>query len=53
MLAGMNVNVCGVTDAIEAIVRAGGPVDRARLVNPEVPLDEVGEDVFAAPAAEA
>jgi hypothetical protein len=49
----MNVNVCGVTDAIEAIVRAGGPVDRARLVNPEVPLDEVGEDVFAAPAAEA
>src|SRR6476646_8802716 len=53
VLAGMNVNVWGVTDAIKAIVRAGGPVDIARLVNPEVPLEQVNGDVTAAPVAEA
>ncbi|MDQ2796975.1 MAG: FAD-dependent oxidoreductase [Actinomycetota bacterium] len=41
VLAGMNVNVWNVTDAIAALVRSGEQVDRARLVNPEVSLDEV------------
>jgi 3-phenylpropionate/trans-cinnamate dioxygenase ferredoxin reductase subunit len=41
VLAGMNVNVWDVTDTIAALVRSGQPVDRAKLVNPNVPLDQV------------
>jgi 3-phenylpropionate/trans-cinnamate dioxygenase ferredoxin reductase subunit len=38
VLAGMNVNTWGVTDAIEALVRPGAPVDPAELADPEVLL---------------
>ncbi len=41
VLAGMNVNVWDVTDTIAALVRSGRPVDRAKLVDPDVPLDQV------------
>jgi 3-phenylpropionate/trans-cinnamate dioxygenase ferredoxin reductase component len=37
-LAGMNVNVWGVTDEIQALVRAGRPVAPERLADPDVPL---------------
>ena len=39
VLAGMNVNVWDVTDAIQALVRAGKPVDKAALADPATPLD--------------
>jgi 3-phenylpropionate/trans-cinnamate dioxygenase ferredoxin reductase subunit len=38
LLAGMNVNTWGVTDAIEALVRSGARVDPAALADPEVLL---------------
>ncbi len=41
VLAGMNVNVWDVTDAIQELVRRGTPVDPARLADPEVPLDQL------------
>ena len=41
VLAGMNVNVWDVNDAIQALVRGGGAVDPARLADPGVPLDQV------------
>jgi len=41
VLAGMNVNVWDVTDAIQALVRAGRPVDAVRLADPEVALADV------------
>jgi 3-phenylpropionate/trans-cinnamate dioxygenase ferredoxin reductase subunit len=37
--AGMNVNVWEVADAIQALIRARAPVDRARLADPDVPLE--------------
>ena len=40
VLAGMNVNIFGVNDTIQAIVRAGRAVDTSRLANPDVPLEE-------------
>ena len=40
-LAGMNVNVWGVTDDIQALVRSGHPVDKGRLVDPDVPLADL------------
>jgi 3-phenylpropionate/trans-cinnamate dioxygenase ferredoxin reductase subunit len=39
LLAGMNVNVWDVSDPIQAIIRAGRPVDAARLGDPAVPLE--------------
>jgi 3-phenylpropionate/trans-cinnamate dioxygenase ferredoxin reductase component len=42
VLAGMNVNVWDVTDPIQALVRAGTPVDTTRLADPDVPLDQLG-----------
>jgi len=39
VLAGMNVNVWDVTDQIQALIAARQPVARARLVDPDVPLD--------------
>jgi 3-phenylpropionate/trans-cinnamate dioxygenase ferredoxin reductase subunit len=42
VLAGMNVNIWDVNDTIRALIRAGNPVDTARLADPAVPLTEVG-----------
>jgi 3-phenylpropionate/trans-cinnamate dioxygenase ferredoxin reductase subunit len=39
VLAGMNVNIWDVNDKIAALVRAGQPVDPARLADPDVPLE--------------
>jgi 3-phenylpropionate/trans-cinnamate dioxygenase ferredoxin reductase subunit len=41
VLAGMNVNVWDVSQHVEAIVRAGRPIDRARLTDPSVPLESL------------
>jgi 3-phenylpropionate/trans-cinnamate dioxygenase ferredoxin reductase component len=41
VLAGMNVNVWDVNDAIQALVRGGHPVDPVRLADPGVALDQV------------
>ncbi len=41
VLAGMNVNMWDVTDAIRALVSSGRPVDKAALADPETPLDSV------------
>jgi 3-phenylpropionate/trans-cinnamate dioxygenase ferredoxin reductase component len=46
LMAGMNVNVWDVSDPIQELVRSRASVDRARLADPEVPVDEV-----ASPAA--
>jgi 3-phenylpropionate/trans-cinnamate dioxygenase ferredoxin reductase subunit len=42
VLAGMNVNVWDVNDAVQALIRRGAPVDTARLADPGIPLDEAG-----------
>ena len=41
VLAGMNVNVWDVNDAIQDLVRSGQPVDLAALADPAVPLDSL------------
>ncbi|MDQ2873708.1 MAG: FAD-dependent oxidoreductase [Actinomycetota bacterium] len=41
VLAGMNVNIWDVTDAIAALVRSGRQVDPARLADPAVALEEL------------
>jgi 3-phenylpropionate/trans-cinnamate dioxygenase ferredoxin reductase subunit len=41
VLAGMNVNVWDVTDAIKALIQSRRPVDVAALRDPDVPLEEV------------
>ncbi len=41
VLAGMNVNVWDVTDAIQALVSSGRPVDKAALSDPGTSLDSV------------
>ncbi|HET9967221.1 MAG TPA: FAD-dependent oxidoreductase [Streptosporangiaceae bacterium] len=41
VIAGMNVNIWDVNDAIQALVRSGHPASPARLADPAVPLDEV------------
>ncbi|HEU5389080.1 MAG TPA: FAD-dependent oxidoreductase [Streptosporangiaceae bacterium] len=41
VLAGMNVNVWDVNDAIQDLVRGGQTVDPAKLADPSVPLDQV------------
>ena len=40
VLAGMNVNIFGVNDTIQAIVRAARTADPGRLADPGVPLEE-------------
>jgi 3-phenylpropionate/trans-cinnamate dioxygenase ferredoxin reductase component len=40
VLAGMNVNIWDVNEAIQAIVRGGRTVDAARLADVDVPLEE-------------
>jgi 3-phenylpropionate/trans-cinnamate dioxygenase ferredoxin reductase subunit len=41
VVAGMNVNVWDVTDAIQDLIRSRKAADPARLADPAVPLDEV------------
>jgi 3-phenylpropionate/trans-cinnamate dioxygenase ferredoxin reductase subunit len=41
VLAGMNVNVWDVNDAIQDLVRRGTTVDPDRLADPSVPLSEL------------
>lgn len=41
VVAGMNVNVWDVTDAIQDLVRSGRTVDPARLADPAVPISAV------------
>ena len=41
LVAGMNVNVWDVNDDIQSLIRAGKPLDPARLVDPAIPLTEV------------
>jgi len=41
VLAGMNVNIWDVNDAIQDLVSDGRRVDPAKLADPGVPLDEV------------
>ncbi len=38
LVAGMNVNVWDVNEDIQGLIRAGKPLDPARLANPEIPL---------------
>src|SRR5689334_16917275 len=41
VIAGMNVNVWDVNDDLQALIRAAGPVDPARLTNPDIPLTDL------------
>lgn len=41
VVAGMNVNLWDVTQDIQALIRAGKPVDRNRLANPAITLGEL------------
>jgi 3-phenylpropionate/trans-cinnamate dioxygenase ferredoxin reductase subunit len=41
VIAGMNVNVWDVNEDLQALIRAGHPVDRARLADPDVPLADL------------
>jgi len=43
VLAGMNVNVWDVTDPIRSLVTSRHQIDRARLADPDVPLDELSD----------
>jgi 3-phenylpropionate/trans-cinnamate dioxygenase ferredoxin reductase subunit len=45
VLAGMNVNVWDVTDDIQELVRSRATIDRARLTDTDVPLDELAASV--------
>jgi 3-phenylpropionate/trans-cinnamate dioxygenase ferredoxin reductase subunit len=42
VVAGMNVNVWDVNDAVQRLIRSDGPVDVERLTDPDVPLETVG-----------
>jgi 3-phenylpropionate/trans-cinnamate dioxygenase ferredoxin reductase subunit len=41
VVAGMNVNVWDVTGPIQELIRSGRPVDRERLVDTDVALEEI------------
>jgi 3-phenylpropionate/trans-cinnamate dioxygenase ferredoxin reductase subunit len=41
VLAGMNVNIWDVNDAIRELVRAGQPVDKDALRDPDIPLESL------------
>ena len=41
VVAGMNVNVWDVNDAVQALIRRGDPVDPARLADESIPVDQV------------
>ena len=41
VLAGMNVNVWGVNEQVQALIRAGRPVDTSALCDPDTPLESL------------
>ena len=41
VVAGMNVNVWDVNDAIQSLIRSARPVDPALLANPDIPLTDL------------
>jgi 3-phenylpropionate/trans-cinnamate dioxygenase ferredoxin reductase subunit len=41
VLAGMNMNVWDVNEAIRDVIRSGEAVDRKRLIDPDVPISEL------------
>jgi 3-phenylpropionate/trans-cinnamate dioxygenase ferredoxin reductase subunit len=41
VVAGMNVNVWDVNEHIQALVRAGHPIERRRLSDPDIPLEDL------------
>ena len=41
VVAGMNVNVWDVNEAVQGIIRRGNRVDPRRLADPRVPLEEL------------
>jgi 3-phenylpropionate/trans-cinnamate dioxygenase ferredoxin reductase subunit len=41
VLAGMNVNVWDVTEEIQRLIRSRQPIDRAKLADPDTPLQEL------------
>ncbi|MFE4801785.1 NAD(P)/FAD-dependent oxidoreductase [Streptomyces sp. NPDC056708] len=41
VLAGMNVNIWDVNDAIQHLVRSGEQIDRDRLADPDLPLEQL------------
>src|SRR5436305_3131543 len=41
VIAGMSVNVWDVNDHVQALIHSGQPVDRARLTDPDTPLEEL------------
>ena len=41
VVAGMNVNIWDVNEHLQALARARRPVDRGRLADPDVPLEEL------------
>jgi 3-phenylpropionate/trans-cinnamate dioxygenase ferredoxin reductase component len=47
LIAGMNVNVWDVSDPIQALIASGATVDRARLADPDVPVEEVSSSPAA------
>jgi 3-phenylpropionate/trans-cinnamate dioxygenase ferredoxin reductase subunit len=47
LIAGMNVNVWDVNDPIQELIRSGATVDRARLADPDVPVEEVSSSPAA------
>jgi 3-phenylpropionate/trans-cinnamate dioxygenase ferredoxin reductase subunit len=47
LIAGMNVNVWDVSDPIQELIRTGATVDRARLADPDVPIEEVASSPAA------
>jgi 3-phenylpropionate/trans-cinnamate dioxygenase ferredoxin reductase component len=47
VLAGMNVNIWDVTDAIQALVRSGQPADIGALRDPAVPLAALADGLPA------
>jgi 3-phenylpropionate/trans-cinnamate dioxygenase ferredoxin reductase component len=47
LVAGMNVNVWDVSDPIQELIASGATVDRARLADPDVPVQEVSSSPAA------
>jgi hypothetical protein len=43
VVAGMNVNVWGVAELIQELVRSGRVVDPVKLTDPRVPLEDMGQ----------
>ncbi|MFF2275298.1 NAD(P)/FAD-dependent oxidoreductase [Agromyces sp. NPDC058126] len=47
VVAGMNVNVWDVNEAVQRLIRSGARLDPARLADPAVPLDELVAEASA------